>query len=107
MSSRYINPELDHRDNLKPQVGLQLAVRGSSLVAQLDAQDDAGLRAVVFMDRVRGSVFHGKDLSGQEASIRERLPRPEVNDSGEVEIRAIVTDNGGNQATATEKLKVR
>ena len=107
MSSRYINTQLDRRDNKKAQASLTLAVSGSSLVAQLNAKDDAGLRAVVFMDNVRGSVFHGKDLSGQELKLRERLPRPEVNDSGEVEIRAIVTDNGGNQTVVTEKLKVR
>lgn len=107
MSSRYINSELDHSDNTKAQVGLKLAIRGSSLVAQLDAKDDTGLRAVVFSDSVRGSVFHSKDLSGKVVSYRERLPTPALNNSGEVEIRAVVTDNGGNQTVVTEKLKVR
>ena len=107
MSSRYINSQLDRSDNSKAEVDLNLAVQGSTLVAQLDAKDDIGLRAVVFVDRVRGSVMHDKDLKGQSVALRERLPRPAIDGDGKVEVQAIVTDKGGNQTRVSAELKVR
>ncbi len=106
MSSRYLNPNLDHQDNTPADVEMTLEAAGSNLLADLTARDEGGIRAVVFSDMVAGTIIAGTALDATELTERVRLPRVEVR-NGEVEIRVIVTDSGGNQTRVTKKLKVR
>jgi hypothetical protein len=107
MSSRYLAEDLDASDAVPPVVELELtARRGAAPSVTVRARDDRGLRAIVFTDSTAGSIIGGRKLTGKAQEFRERLP-DSVLRSGEVTLRAIVTDDGGNQARVGQTLRVR
>jgi hypothetical protein len=69
------------------------------------AADEMELRAFVLIDENAGSVIGGRKLAGKSQDFRQRLPSS-VLKSGEVRLRAIVTDDGGNQIRTLEHARV-
>lgn len=107
MSSRYLNSELDVSDKEPPKVELKLVVeKPRSLFAEVAASDNIALRSVVFSDGVAGSIVDGQKLSGSSKKFRQRINQAKLKD-GSVEIRVIVTDEGGNQTRVRRSLKVQ
>lgn len=107
MSSRYLNPELDRADNTPPTVELKLIVEPPrSLFASVSATDDTGLRTAVFSDMVAGTIVGGQKLKGSFQNFKMRIPQAKLKD-GNIEVRVIVTDDGGNQTRVEQLLKVQ
>ena len=96
MSSRYLAKDLSPTDATPPQVDLAAARDGRGVWSvAVKARDDAGLRAIVFVDRGAGTVVAGRKLSGREAEFRQRLPGGAA--AGDLDLQVIVTDEGGHQ----------
>ncbi|MHC4880951.1 MAG: hypothetical protein ACYTGL_31250 [Planctomycetota bacterium] len=107
MSSRYLNTELDAADSEPPHVDLKLVVeRPRSLFAKIKVSDNKQLRTAIFSDGVAGTIVAGETLTGTSKTLRKRIPQAKVQ-NGSVEIRVIVTDEGGNQTRVTQSLKVQ
>ncbi|MCH9654382.1 MAG: hypothetical protein K0U86_02215 [Planctomycetes bacterium] len=105
MASRYLGLDLDNTDNDPAEVEFKLThslKQGASI--SVKAKDETGLRAVVFIDKKKGSVIGGRALKGKAQQIQYKLPL--VVKSGEVEVTVIVADAGGNQTRKTQKVKV-
>jgi hypothetical protein len=107
MSSRYLNSELNVTDNEPPKVELKLVVeKPRSLFAEVTASDNTSLRSVVFSDGVAGTIVDGQKLNGSSKKLRHRINQAKLKD-GSVEIRVIVTDEGGNQTRVEQTLRVQ
>lgn len=107
MSSRYLNSEIDISDSKPPNVELKLVVeKPQSLFAEVTASDNTALRAAVFSDGIAGTIIDGQKLSGTSKKFRQRINQAKLKD-GSVEIRVIVTDEGGNQTRVRQTLKVQ
>lgn len=107
MSSRYLAQDLDTSDDIPPVVVLELTLgEENSPRVTVKASDNTGLRAIVFSDMTAGTVIGGRQLSGRSQEFHERLPDSVVL-SGAIKLRAIVTDDGGNQTRANQTLRVR
>ncbi len=98
MSSRYLNPEINRRDNQRPKVTLDLkqAPRGG-LSVTVTATDNNELRAIVFLDLSGNDrkMITGRRLKGKSQIVRQQLPASLLYD-GKGEFQIIVIDNGGN-----------
>jgi hypothetical protein len=105
MSSRHLAADLDRTDNSPPQVALRIvsvsrdAHRASATVS-VEASDEDGLRAVLFVlldfgDLDRNSTVGGRWLTGKRQSFTHTLvfDPPSAREMG---IEAYVTDQGGN-----------
>jgi len=107
MSSRYLAGDLDTSDDVPPVVELELTAReDASAHLMVKASDNAGLRAIVFSDMAAGTVIGGRRLDGRSQEFRERLPDSAIR-AGEIRLRAIVTDVGGNRTRVSETLRVK
>jgi hypothetical protein len=107
MSSRYLAEDLDTSDDVPPAVELELtAGKGGSPLVRVRASDDTGLRALVFTDATAGGIIGGRKMAGKHQEFRQRLPDGVLR-SGEIKLRAIVTDDGGNQTRVSATLRKR
>jgi hypothetical protein len=114
LSSRFFATDLNKSDNAKPSVNIRIVAAeldrspGSVTVA-VDAADDSGLRALVFVAADPAvdhsdSIVGSRELTGRQQSFTEQLAivpavsrvPPAEWTSGRVSIRAVVTDTGGN-----------
>jgi hypothetical protein len=96
MSSRYLAEDLQPGDDQPARVEVSTPqVHQGSWVVNVNASDNTGLRAIVFVDRNAGSVVTGKKLTGTKQSLRQTFPRdPKF---PELQLMVIVTDEGGHQ----------
>jgi hypothetical protein len=103
LSSRYLATDLDVNDLSPPDLRVRVVdakrdKRSASLTVEVDASDDRGLRAVLFLCVQQDSVVGGRQLSGTRQTFRQQLAiDPAI--SGEVAIDVTVTDVGGNYVT--------
>jgi hypothetical protein len=106
MSSRYLADDLLLEDNQPPKVEMTISrSRSTSLNVALNCTDDSGLRAAVLFDVNQDTIVAGRALDGTQVRFQENISGAKTM-AGEIEIRAIVTDNGGNHARSTKKLRV-
>jgi hypothetical protein len=68
-------------------------------------RDDVGLRAMVYVDARAGSVVGGRALTGKEASFQDPIP-PSLVHNGEIDLRVLVTDEGGNRTKFEELFRL-
>ncbi|MEK6260549.1 MAG: hypothetical protein AABP62_18280 [Planctomycetota bacterium] len=104
MSSRYVASDLDWTDNKAPTVTLKFDTRRKPLKLSVIADDDRGLRAITYMDRIKGTVIGGIALKGAHQSLDYTVPATAHHD-GRCDIEAFVTDNGGNLTRTRQKLE--
>ena len=95
MSSRYVASDLDWNDNKAPTVTLKFTPRRKPLKLEVTIDDERGLRAITYMDRIKGSVIGGGALQGTHRSLEYAVPAA-ANHDGRCDIEAFVVDNGGN-----------
>jgi hypothetical protein len=101
MSSRYLAKDLDLSDNQPPMVTLSKLTRaGNHWTVSVQASDNTGLKAIVFMDRNAGSIIAGRQLKGTTQKFRQQLS-PLKPTGKDFKVFAIVTDVGGNQTRVT------
>jgi hypothetical protein len=108
MASRYINPQLNRNDYDPPVIDVSLKQASDrEATVRVTAQDQFGLRAVVFYDRAskRSSVVAGQALRGKEASFEQKVQLSAVN-ANEIEIEVFVADDGGNVSRQIAKRSV-
>ena len=86
MSSRYVNANLSFKDD--EPAAVRATRTGGQLMVQ--ASDNVGLRAVVVVDRIAGSVISGQMLSGMSQTVRVPVPAGK-------RLQVIVADEGGHQ----------
>ena len=105
MASRYLGLDLDITDNDPAEVDFKLAhnLRQGASVS-VNVKDETGLRAIVFLDRKKGSVIGGRALDGKTKQLQCNFPV--VVKSDEIEVMVIIADAGGNQTRKTQKVKV-
>jgi hypothetical protein len=106
MSSRYLANDLKQDDFDPPRVELQLTRRGRALSAAVRAEDDVGLRAVLFYNRTKepASVVAGKSLRGKAQEFSQQLPADLLAPGLEPKVEVFVSDRGGNIARVTKSL---
>jgi hypothetical protein len=104
MSSRYLAEDLKVEDFDPPRVELELTRRGRTVTAVVRAEDDAGLRAVLFYDRTKkvASVIGGKPLRGTVQEVAQQLPADSLARGLEPTIEVFVADDGGNVSRVTK-----
>jgi hypothetical protein len=101
MSSRYLAPDLDLRDNQPPRIEAMQVARGAGgWTVSIKASDNLGLRAVVFIDREAGSIVGGRRLSGKMQTFQENLPA--IKATSGLRLQAVLTDDGGNQTRSSD-----
>jgi hypothetical protein len=103
MSSRYLATDLNVRDNQPATVEASLIAKGGAVVISINASDDTGLRAAVFVDSRAGTVVGGRKLDGKHQQFEQALPAS-IMKGGGATVMAIVTDDGGNQKRLTVEL---
>jgi hypothetical protein len=102
MSSRYVASDLDWNDNAAPSVMLKFNARRKPLRLEVTADDQRGLRAVTYMDRIQGTVIGGAALRGTHQSWEYAVPATAQHE-GRCDIEAFVVDQGGNLTRARQK----
>jgi hypothetical protein len=100
MASRYLAMDLNRGDNQVATVNARLTIKGGAIVISVDASDDTGLRAVVFVDSKAGTVVGGRKLNGRKQTLEHVLPASVVK-NGDASVMVIVADDGGNQKRLT------
>lgn len=102
MSSRYLATDLRLTDTQPPKVEVSAPTRQQgNWVVNITSSDDAGLRALVVVDRNAGSVVAGRKLTGKQQTIRQTFPVDAK--SPDPQLMVIVTDDAGHQTrTGTE-----
>lgn len=105
MCSRYLNAEIDRLDYQPPIAKLELVQKRGALVASLAANDENGLRHVVFINEnsKQKSIVAGRKLSGKSQTIEQRLPASMLQ-TGKAMVKVFVVDNGGNYARVTRSV---
>lgn len=103
MSSRYVASDLDWTDDKAGTVKLKFDSRRKPLKLAVTADDERGLRAITYMDRIKGTVIGGAVLKGTHQSLEYAVPSTAIHE-GRCDIEAFVTDNGGNLTRARQKL---
>ncbi len=106
MSSRYLATDLNVQDNQPATVEARFVAKGGSASVSMNASDNTGLRAVVFVDSRAGSVVGGRKLEGKNQKFEQPLPAS-VLKGGEATMVVIVTDEGGNQKRVTVSVDKR
>jgi hypothetical protein len=97
MSSRYLAGDLRPGDEQPPKVEVSRPAKGpGGWAINVTATDDAGLRAIVIVDRTGGSVVAGRKLSGAKQTFRQTLPIKDAK-ADRLQLQVILTDDGGNQ----------
>lgn len=106
MSSRYLAADLNLDDFDPPRVELELIRKGKSLSASVRAEDDVGLRALLFYDRTKeaASLVGGKPLRGKSQELVQPLPAELLAPGLQPKVEVFVSDNGGNVTRVTKSL---
>jgi hypothetical protein len=110
MASRFLNPAANIEDNTKPEISFRVTQTGNGPpMLSLELKDNAGLKAMLYLDRASGSVgagsvVGGRALEGTEASFLDPIPASLVR-NGQLDLQVNVIDEGGNIAKARETLK--
>jgi len=106
MSSRFLNPALNHSDHQAPKVSIELSQEaGKPPQLSVRLQDDVGLHAMVYFDTHVGSVVGGRALEGKEAAFQDPVP-PSIVHNGQLGIEVFVADNGGNLTRLKKELSL-
>ena len=66
------------------------------------ATDDFGLRAIVFVDRLAGTIVAGRKLTGKAVEFRQRLSTSAA--ARDLDLQVILTDDGGHQTRRAQRL---
>jgi len=95
-SSRYLAKDTDLSDNEPPKLVAKLTRNGNAYFVSIKANDNTGLRGIVFVDRTAGSIIGGQKLAGRAHEKIHRLV-PFNPQAAELKLQIILADIGGHQ----------
>ncbi|MEO2014070.1 MAG: hypothetical protein ABGZ53_06830 [Fuerstiella sp.] len=106
MTSRYLNPEVDRTDNVRPKANVTLENKGTSIMVTVAASDDKQLSLLSMVEvteRDGRQLIEARRLSGTSATVRFRITPSSVT-SRDPKLQFILVDGGGNHQKVSRSL---
>ncbi|MBI1311608.1 hypothetical protein GC176_09910 [bacterium] len=106
MTSRFLNPEVDRSDSVRPSATMNVSFQVRTAVATIDAEDDRGLAFACLVDVSANDgllMIAARQLTGKKQKVEFRLSASDFK-SRESQLLLIVVDTGGNHKQVKQNI---